>query len=143
MSGSTDDLEAGIEKLQANSGGVVDVQIITQQNVPGLIQRAMAGDWDAACTLEAVDHALGKIQNAPKRKPMLCGCCPQPLRAGKYAIVVAKGADDMAGQALTLAICDRCGHVHGAAQAAASTALRRIWPNSRPITVTHADGGRA
>ena len=42
-----------------------------------------------------------------------------------------------------MAICHRCGTTPGGIHAAAVASLRLIWPDARPIHVTHPDGGRA
>ncbi len=129
-----------IEQLHEDGGGVLDVRIIRHADVPSLLMRALAGDLEASQALSMAQRVIGGIQRAPRRRPMLCGACPGPLRNSRYAVALVLPARDNPTNGLSFAICDRCGTSRPAIERAAQTALQRIWPKLRRITVTH-DGG--
>jgi len=136
-------LRDGIQRVSDEAGGLLTVQVIQQHDMPAMIADALGGSAEAVQLLRLTNQVLANIQAAPYRKPALCGCCPRALRGGRYAIVIARPARDDATEGLSLAICRKCGPTYGAIQATAAVAFRRIWPDLRPIMVTHPGGGRA
>ncbi len=133
----------GIQKVNDEAGGLLELQVVQRTDLPALILDALAGSAEAAQLLRLTNQALHNIQTASRRKPMLCGCCPRALRHGQYSIIIARPACDDPLQGLALAICNTCGPDRDAVDAKAVAALVRIWPNVRPVAVTHSDGGRA
>lgn len=142
---STSKLEAAVDKLTVEAQGALETLVVLPHEVPSLTAQAMFGGPEAQAILRCVVHTLSKIATAPRCERMLCGVCPRPVKAGKFAIAICKPmhADFDGAQVLTFVICSRCGRGRPAVHEAANVALRRIWPHSRPITVTHADGGCA
>ena len=136
-------LRDGIQKINDEAGGLLELQVVQRTDLPALILDALAGSAEAAQILRQINQALHNIEAAPRRKPMLCGCCPRPLRHGQYSIIIARPACDDPSQGLALAICNTCGPDRDAIDAKAVAALVRIWPNVRPVAVTHPVGGRA
>jgi len=136
-------LQDGVQQFHAEAGGMLSLQVIQRTDLPAMILDALAGSAEAAQLLRLTNQALHNIQAAPRRKPMLCGCCPRSLRHGRYSIIIARPACDDPSQGLALAICNTCGPDRDAIDAKAVAALVRIWPNVRPVAVTHPDGGRA
>lgn len=130
-----------VELLHEEAGGMLDVRIIRHADVPSLLARALAGDLEASQALSMAERVIGGIQRAPRRRPMLCGACPGPLRNSRYAVVLALPARDDPTNGISFAICHKCGTSQSALERAAQTALQRIWPKLRKITVTHAGGG--
>lgn len=76
------------------------------------------------------------IAAAPRRRPMLCASCPRALRGSAYSFVVALPARDDPTQL-------RCAVEPDAITAKAVTALRKLWPDLRPIAITQETGTRA
>lgn len=74
---------------------------------------------------------------------MLCGSCPRPLLNNEFSFVITRPACDDPINAVALAICRKCGTTREDIQQKAVIALRRIWPDLRPITITNPAGGRA
>ncbi len=136
-------LQEGVQRVNDEAGGLLTVQVIQQDDMPAMIADALGGSAEAVQLLRLTNQVLANIQGASRRKPMLCGCCPRALRGGRYAIIIARPACDDPTEGLSLAICRKCGPTYGAIQATAAVALRRIWPDLRPIMVTHPGGGRA
>lgn len=136
-------LQEGVQRVNDEAGGLLTVQVIQQHDMPAMIADALCGSAEAVQLLRLTNQVLANIQGAPRRKPMLCGCCPRALRGGRYAIIIARPACDDPTEGLSLAICRKCGPDHDTLQVKAAVALARIWPNVRPVTVTHPEGGRA
>ena len=132
-----------IRRLHDAAAGLLNLDVVRRCDAPGLMLAAVAGSADAARLLLDVSDFLARIQSAPAAAPMECGCCGKPLRQGRYNLVVARPAEGDTARGLGLAICYRCGTSLGAIKAAATTALRLIWPQARCIEITHHDGGRA
>lgn len=136
-------LQQGIQGVNDEAGGLLTVQVIQRQDLPAIIADAICGSAEAVQLMRLANQVLTNIRDAPRRKPMLCGCCPRALRGGQYAVIIARPACDDPKQGLSLAICTRCGPDYDAIQAKATVALARIWPNVRPVTVTHPAGGHS
>ena len=135
---------AGIRRIHAAAAGLVALHVVRAVDAPGLMAGAERGDTDAARLMVAADLCLQGIARAPADAPAECSGCHVPLREGRYSIVVAcPAADPIPAEVLTLAICQRCGPTLGAIHPAAARALRELWPDYRPVTLTDADRGRA
>lgn len=133
----------GIEELHKEASGVLAVQVVQQADMAELLGYVLAGDPEAIRVLSVVRDALRRIQDAPRNRPMLCASCPKPLRNGAYAIIAAFPAHNDAARGMGLAVCRSCGTTDDAIQRKALEGLRRIWPDVRPVTVTHPEGGQA
>ena len=134
---------AAIHSLHDEAAGLLVLDVVRRCDAPDLVLAAAAGDDYAARLLVAVNDALRNIEKAPTGAPMQCAACAAPLRLGRFALCIARPATADPMQGLGMAICHRCGTTRGGIHAAASASLRLIWPDARPITVTHPDGGRA
>lgn len=136
-------LRDGIQRVNDEAGGLLELQVIQRTDLPALILDALAGSSEAAQTLRLVNDTVANIQAAPRRRRMLCGACPRGLHGGRFSVIIARPACDDPAQGLAMAICTKCGPDFDAIQVKAAVALARIWPNVRPVTVTHPEGGRA
>lgn len=138
---------AGVQALHAEAGGdeagaLLSCQVVRPTDRFGLLAYALAGNDEAAQLLHAADDAIKRIEAAPKRRRMLCGCCPRVLRDKRYAVVVVRAAREDCRQGMTLAICQHCASGKAAVEAKAVVALTRIWPDLRQINVAP-EAGRA
>ena len=136
-------LAEGLARFQSEAGGMMELIVVRPGDAVDILADAMAGDCRAVCIMQAVEQAANAIRGAPRRLPMLCAACPRPLRHGRYAFGVALPASDNPTHGLALAVCTRCATTRGDVQTKATAALRRVFPDLRPITLTHAEGGRA
>ena len=136
-------LRDGIQHLQDQAGGLLTLQVVQRADLSALMMNGLMGDAEAMQVLRLVNDTVVGIQAAPRRKPMLCGACPRGLHGGAFSISIARPACDDPSAGLALAICNRCGPDFAAIQVAARVALARIWPDLRPVAVTHPQGGRA
>ena len=113
-------------------------------DVVPLMAESHRGSSEAFHLLEVINYTLAKVQTATPRSPAICACCSGPLKRRAFAFVVAKPANKPdATHSLALVICARCGNDRETVRAAGVRALKDVWPEARPITVTHAAGGRA
>ena len=130
--------------VHAEAAGCMTLDIICPADVPSLVAYGAMGDQQAKRLTIAVEQALNGIARAPRRRPMLCASCPRPVRPGsEFWVVIASPARDDAAQCLTLAICAGCAMEREHARQKALVALRRVWPDARPIEVTHQVGSHA
>lgn len=144
MTASKSELKRAVGQVATEGGGVIAFDAVRVRDLPLLLGEALGGSQEARMLLQAVERALTKIKEAPQRRPMLCAACPQPVRHGdKFAVVVLRGAAADACQAITMAVCRRCGPTPGAIKAAAAVGVRRFFPDARAIEPTHENGGRA
>ncbi len=134
----------GMQQAHAEAAGIFDVFVIGPESGPELLAAAILGDAHAAALLRAVTHAARQIDAAPRRKPALCLCCPRPIRdAAGTVFVVAEPHTDDASTAIGAALCGRCA-AHSDLTAKVVDGFRRhLWPDARPVRVTHPEGGRA
>lgn len=142
----TDALTAGLSAIQADAGGVLMVTVVHPSEGPMLLASAMNGNKTAIRLFQAIVQSLEGIARAPRRRPMLCATCPRPLRKmSGFSIAVAMPERGDPSHGLCLAICARCANENqpNAVTAKAITALAKIWPDLKPVTVTHKTGGRA
>ena len=125
-----------IQRLHAESGGLLDLLIVTPSNLLALIALAHAGDAAADRIANATSEMMTIVRQGSRRAPTLCTGCSKPLRSGRYNVVVASAADaTKVDDAITMAICDRqvCGSTPAAIQRQAVAALRKIWPGVRQV----------
>jgi hypothetical protein len=135
-------LADGIKAIQQEADGVLGIDVVRQRDMLDLIMCCASGDANALTLLRAVNDTLTNIGNAPRRRPMLCGCCPRSLLDGDFAVVIASPERDDRKQALALAICTACAVTVPAITAKAAEVLRKIWPDLRHIEIS-ATGGHA
>lgn len=144
MTASKGVLKRAVAQVAAEGGGMIVFDAVRVRDVPLLLGEALAGSQEARMLLQAVEHALLKIKEASRSRPMLCGACPRSVRDGdQFAVAVLRGATAQPSQAITLAICRRCGPSPGAIRAAATVGIRRFFPDARPVEQTHFSAGRA
>lgn len=136
-------LAKGIAHFQSEAGGLMELVVVRPVDAIDVMADALAGDSRAVCVLKAIEQAADAIRNAPRRLPMLCASCPRPLRGSGYAFAVGLPDTDRPTHGLALAVCTRCATERGDIQAKATAALRRVFPDLRPVAVTHPAGGRA
>lgn len=135
---------AGMEAVQEQAAGALEIEVIRPVDAVDILGAALTGDPNAARTMQMLVDTAKRIEAASHtRKPMLCGSCPRPLLDNKFSFVLAYPARTDPINAVALAICRKCGTTREGIQQKAVTALRRIWPDLRPITVTNPEGGRA
>ena len=144
MTTSKNELKRAVGQVATEGGGMIAFDAVRACDLPMLLGETLGGSQEARMPLQAVEHALNKIKEAPPRRPMLCASCPRPVRDGdKSAVVVLRGAAADACQAITMVVCRRCGPTPGAIKAAAAVGIRRFFPDARAVEATHEHGGRA
>jgi hypothetical protein len=137
-------LTAGLALVQAEGGGLLDLFLIPPEEGPSLIAAAALGSVTATRVLRAITDTASRIrQSARKTEPTLCLCCPRAVRRlNGVTFGLASPAADRATGAIGFVVCQQCSGKPDL-NAGVQTALRRIWPDLRPIAVTHREGGHA
>lgn len=138
--------QAGVRQVHEESGGLVTVAIVTREARLELLAAVVLGDHEASTILRAIADCSKWIAKTPRKRPVLCVCCPRPvLRVTRDTIIgVASPATTAPNRALGFAFCRECGK--GTAPELTDRARRGlsgIWPDLRPVAVTHPQGGRA
>ncbi len=133
-------LADGIRAVHQEAGGVLGLDIVRRRDARDLVVSAAAGDTHAAMVLRAVKDTLAKIQSAPRRRPMLCVCCPRSLLKHDFAVVLASPEREDRQQGLALAVCTTCATSVPEITAKVAVALREIWPDLRQVTITNEAG---
>ena len=135
-----------VQRVSDEAAGIIRLDIIQHADLAELLAHALLGDPEAIRLANMASSVLRRIGSASRREPMLCGSCPRPLKlkGHRFSVVIALPGRDQPSNALSMAICHRCATSREAVQDKAVEALQRIiWPDLRPITVTHPAGGRA
>ena len=132
-----------MEAIHREAAGLMHLDVVMREDMPAMIAAASRGASEAAELFQRVNAALLDILSAPKGGSKLCAVCPQPLADGRYSLALATPACDAPSNALALAVCHDCASAREDVRAKAIEALRRVWPDARPVTVTHPRGGRA
>jgi hypothetical protein len=133
----------GLMAIHREAAGMLALNIVRPGDALNLVVASLEGDPEATRLLRAVRDTVARVESAPKRKPMLCGCCPRALRGSGFVICVAIPDRDSPTNGLAFALCEHCSRDDTALVGKASSALRTIWPDLRPVTVTHPAGARA
>jgi hypothetical protein len=132
----------GIQRAHQEGGGLFRVHCVGPENAIDLLAGCLAGDAAATGLMRAVVDTVARIESAPRRHPMLCGCCPRSLGGSKFTICVAVPERADPTRAVSFALCSDCGRNADTRTEKAMEALLRIWPDIRPIAI-HPAGGRA
>jgi hypothetical protein len=132
-----------IHQLHAEAAGVIEAVVIRPSDTEGLFADIIAGDPEAHRLGAAINAALSRVNEWPKRQRLLCATCQKRVQGDGFAFVVVSALRDDAARSLTLAICTGCAIEPEDIKARANVALRVIWPDHRPMVVTHPGGGRA
>jgi len=129
-----------IREVHREAAGVLGVHFVRSEDAPALLVDSMLGDAHAIQLMRAVVGCLHAIRTAPKRTPTLCLACPRPIRKPDGAVFCVAIPDRPdASQGVGSALCLRCAAAPDRNDRAYA-ALRRIWPDLRPIEVTPGPG---
>ena len=132
-----------MEAIHREAAGLMHLDVVMREDMPAMVAAAARGNPEAAELFQRVNTALLDILNAPVVAPKLCAVCPRPLAGGRYSLALAIPACDAPSNALALAVCHDCAGAREDVREKAIEALRHLWPDARPVTITHPDGGRA
>jgi hypothetical protein len=135
----------GVQAVNDEAAGLLDVNIVDANMGVDLLVDAIRGDHEAAALLQAIREAADRVRKAPRRTPALCICCPRSVKRIRAGTVfgIAVPATPNPTRAIGFVFCDRCAADRSTLAARAADGLRRIWPDLRPITITDPIGGHA
>lgn len=136
---------AGIQSINDEAAGMVDVSIVDAVTWAELLAHALMGDRGSEAVLQAVIQAGARVKQAPRRQPTLCLCCPRAVKrvSANTVFGVAMPAISNPTGAIGFVFCDRCAADRDALPTKAVQGLRRIWPKLRQVEITHSLGARA
>jgi hypothetical protein len=136
----------GIRRLHCEAAGVLAIEIFDSQAIAKISAAAALGDEMAAALIGALLDTKKSITNAPRNRPALCISCPRAIRKISWDIVfgLTLPAVRRPGSAIGFAFCPKCAAGDRASlHSKAQTGLRGLWPDLRPVVISHPDGGRA
>jgi len=133
----------GIRHVHEQAGGVLELTVIEQEDVSELLACARSGDREAGLLAALLSKTLHNILDAPRSQPALCGRCSEALRSGRFAVALVLPLRGDVTVGVGLAICHRCATTRADVQKMALVALQDLWPDLKPVTVTHFEAGHA
>ncbi len=138
-------LREGIERVHVQSGGgLFRLYLFNQAETADLIVASCPGIDHASKLLCVIANTADRIRRSARRRtPVLCMCCPRCVRRlDGVRIGILTAAADNAVDALGFAICQQCSAKADLDEKVIG-ALRGIWPDLRPIAITHRVRGHA
>jgi hypothetical protein len=133
----------GIQATQDEAAGLMSLVVIHPADAAALFLDVVAGVPMAIQALNAFSDTMRRIQSAPRRAPMLCGCCPRPLRKREFAVVLAMPERADPTRCVSLGICVKCASTDEKIREKAIQAFRTIWPTAREIRISDHPAGHA
>jgi hypothetical protein len=126
-------------RVQDEAAGMLTVDIIDSPAGSALLDRAIAGNYEAHVLFQAVAQAIARVHQAPRNRPVLCVCCPRPVRRVTPATVFGVAGPDTPTRtcAVGFVFCEKCGADRATLPEKARQGLSRIWPDLRPVTISH------
>ena len=123
--------------VQTESGGVMRMHLVELADLDAIHAAALVDDRNSRRLLRLVSQSLFQIADAPRRKPALCLCCPQPIRQTKDAAVFCFVLPDVTSpeHGIGAAVCAKCAR-HADLLGRATTAFRRLWPDLRTVDIS-------
>jgi hypothetical protein len=117
---SISELQAGMERIQAEGQGVWQLSIYGPEAVLALLHNSFVGDADATRTMTAIARLIAGIHEvASTPKPMLCLLCDTKFgrRSMPLAWVLLHARRDDPSQAVGNGICAACYKKYPSAEA--------------------------
>ncbi len=135
--------QSEMKAVPSEAGGLMRLHVVRPPDTACILGAMLAGDAEATRLIRVLVDTAVRIERAPRSRPMLCGCCPRPLKGTGFAICVLYPERPDPTRCIAFAICARCSGSHAETEAKAMIAVKSIWPDSRPLTITDHIGGRA
>lgn len=140
-----DTLHAAIAAVHAEAEGMLTLGILDAEASADLLAAAAMGNALAAGLIGALLESRRRITDAPRYKSSLCCICPRPVRRispdSVFGIVFPAIARPKS--AISFAFGNKCAADRATLLKKTEARLRSIWPELRPIIVTHPAGGLA
>jgi hypothetical protein len=127
-----------------DTGQLYELIFAGPAEVAGMLFAAAGGGERAMMIARAAAKVFAATDTAAKTTtPRLCLACPQELTDYRFLVALAvPGCDDPA-QIIGAALCHTCAGADESSREKAALAFRAVWPDLRPIRVTHPSGARA
>jgi hypothetical protein len=126
--------------LAHEADGIYRLHIVPPSTGRQIFEHAASGDAYSFGLALGLVQSLDRIRTAPPGSGAVCLVCPAILCADDPITFILTVANiDMPSTALGAALCPRCGALPNL-HARVATALRRVWPDLRPISISNAVG---
>ena len=127
------DVQQHLHALDAEAAGAVKTWFFTPRDGACLLVGAAAGDAWARGMLRAISECIRRIREAPKRRPILCACCPAPVRtAAGGTFIVITPYTDAPRHGMGAVLCPACAARPDVAERVLA-ALQQVWPDLREV----------
>src|SRR3954452_11532363 len=94
------------DDLADESDGILAVFVLGQTEIRALMGASQGGDVSASHLLKAAAVSIQKIEEAPRRDPMPCGCCGNPVKhRSNYKIGIVVPDIDRPLRAMGFGLC--------------------------------------
>jgi hypothetical protein len=133
-------LRESMRLAHQEGNGIFRLHVVGPENAAGLVCDSLSGSTEAMGLLRAVAEVVARIEGAPRSWPMLCGCCPRPLRRSGFTLCVATPERPDPSRVICFALCPRCGDCNETRRQNALKTLAKIWPDVRQIAINPARG---
>lgn len=107
--------------------------VILPSDIVGILVSGSEDNPQALELEEAIFDVTQRVGEAPRSEPVLCLCCPRPLRPDRFAIVAVLSRRENRKRSMALAVCRKCGGTRAQVSEKAQDALRFVWPDARRI----------
>ena len=122
----------GIQQIHAEAGGMLSISLIDPARAHALLAASFAGDEAAARLMLGVFSAIETVQRAPRRKPVICLCCPRVVRPrDRFIVCVTMPENGSPSTGISSVLCARCFADKAGLNERVAAALRSIWPDAR------------
>jgi hypothetical protein len=134
----------GLRRVHEEAAGVLELHIIRPREMLDLLADALSGDRRATIIAQAALDTVATVsRTAASGHAKLCLSCPRELMDQQFTVVLVVPERSHPSKAIGAAMCHACGLTESDIRNKAAVAFRGIWPDLRPITITHQTGGHA
>ena len=132
-----------MQAVSAEAGGVMEVSMVGREEWPHLHAAALQGDRTAGVILVAIADTITRVARAPRRRPMLCLCCPRSLRGSRFLCGVLLPSRPEPTSGIGVAVCHHCARTADEAMPKVLEALKRTWLDLRAVQLDQHAAGHA
>jgi hypothetical protein len=127
-----------IRQVHTEAGGMLSVNIVEPSRAHGLMAASLAGDENATRLMRALVLAIEAVHRAPRKRPVLCLCCPRAVRPrDQFTVCVTRPENGNPSMVIGSAICARYFADKSTLIERVATALKEIWPQARLVGHIH------
>jgi hypothetical protein len=134
--------EDGIRAAHAEAAGMLVMYLLDDSYVAAAYAAAVHGDQLAVRLIEVVHYSACQIDSAAHNDPVMCLCCPRPIRKtadiATYAFVLPEVPSPE--RAIGSAVCAKCAGGRDLLDRAMAAFQRHLWGDIRRIDISASCG---